>query len=89
MRRGVAVVAFRAWWYFAALEGKSFRFLGWAYLFVLAIFIVLGGKSYYALPAYPVLMAAGGVALEAIFCRARAPLDGCGVSGAVDRRRAF
>ena len=41
------------WWYFAALEGKRFRFLGWAYLFVLAIFIVLGGKSYYALPVYP------------------------------------
>ena len=52
------------WWYFAAPEGKRFRFLGWAYLFLLAIFIVLGGKSYYALPVYPVLMAAGGVALE-------------------------
>ena len=74
------------WWYFAALEGKRFRFLGWAYLFVLAIFIVLGGKSYYALPVYPVLMAAGGVALEGFLCRTRAPLDGCGVSGAADRR---
>ncbi len=54
-------------WYFAAAEGKRFRFLGWAYLIVLAIFIVLGGKSYYALPVYPVLMAAGGVALEGFF----------------------
>jgi hypothetical protein len=54
-------------WYFASPEGKRFRFLGWSYLFVLAIFIVLGGKSYYALPIYPVLMAAGGVALEAFF----------------------
>ncbi len=52
-------------WYFVAPEGKRFRFLGWSYLIVLAIFIVLGGKSYYALPIYPVLMAAGGVALEA------------------------
>jgi Dolichyl-phosphate-mannose-protein mannosyltransferase len=52
------------WWYFAAPEGKRFRFLGWSYVFVLAIFIVLGGKSYYALPIYPLLMAAGGVALE-------------------------
>ena len=54
-------------WCFAAPEGKRFRFLGWSYLFVLAIFIVLGGKSYYSLPIYPVLVAAGGVALEAFF----------------------
>jgi Dolichyl-phosphate-mannose-protein mannosyltransferase len=54
-------------WFFASPEGKRFRFLGWSYLLVLAIFIVLGGKSYYALPIYPVLMAAGGVALEAFF----------------------
>ncbi len=54
-------------WCFAAPEGKRFRFLGWSYLFVLAIFIALGGKSYYALPIYPVLMAAGGVALESFF----------------------
>src|SRR3984885_2935838 len=58
-------------WYFAAPEGKRFRFLGWAYLLVLVIFIVLGGKSYYALPIYPVLMAAGGVALEAFFAAAK------------------
>jgi hypothetical protein len=51
-------------WYFREGEGRRFRFLGWAYLIVLAIFIFLGGKTYYALPAYPFLMAAGGVALE-------------------------
>ena len=55
------------WWYFAAPEGKLFRFLGWAYLSVLVIFIALSGKSYYALPVYPPLMAAGGVALEPFF----------------------
>ncbi len=54
-------------WYFAAPEGKPFRFLGWAYLVVMVIFIGLDGKSYYALPVYPVLMAAGGVALEKLF----------------------
>jgi hypothetical protein len=31
---------------------------------VLAVFIVLDGKSYYVLPAYTMLMAAGGVAIE-------------------------
>jgi Dolichyl-phosphate-mannose-protein mannosyltransferase len=52
-----------AWCFFAG-AGKPFRFLGWAYLVVLAIFVMLGGKSYYALPVYPMLMAAGGVAFE-------------------------
>ncbi len=51
-------------WYFAAPAGKRFRFLGWSYLLVLAIFIGFDGKSYYALPVYPVLMSAGGVAIE-------------------------
>jgi hypothetical protein len=53
-------------WFFAR-EGKRFRFLGWTYLIVLTIFISLGGKSYYALPVYPPLMAGGGVALERAF----------------------
>jgi hypothetical protein len=54
-------------WFFAAPEGKRFRFLGWAYLIVMIIFIVLHGKSYYALPIYPILMASGGFALEQTF----------------------
>ena len=49
-------------WFFAMPEGKRFRFFGWAYLIVMAIFIVLHGKTYYPLPFYPILMAAGGVA---------------------------
>jgi hypothetical protein len=51
-------------WFFFAREGKRFRFLGWAYLIVLAVFMFLGGKSYYALPVYPILMAAGGAAFD-------------------------
>ncbi len=51
-------------WYFFAADGRKFRFLGCAYLIVLAVFIAFDGKSYYALPVYPVLMAAGGVAIE-------------------------
>ena len=46
-------------WYFTSGEAKRFRFLGWAYLIVLAIFMILGGKPYYALPVYPILFAAG------------------------------
>jgi hypothetical protein len=51
-------------WYLRSSEAKRFRFLGWTYLIVLAIFVILGGKSYYALPVYPILFAAGGVVLE-------------------------
>ncbi|MGH9714932.1 MAG: ArnT family glycosyltransferase [Candidatus Acidiferrales bacterium] len=51
-------------WYLFGEGGKRFRFLGWAYLIVVAVFIVLHGKSYYAVPVYPVLAAAGGVAFE-------------------------
>jgi Dolichyl-phosphate-mannose-protein mannosyltransferase len=54
-------------WYFLGTEGKRFRFLAWTYLIVMAIFIAFDGKSYYALPIYPVLFAAGGVALETYF----------------------
>jgi hypothetical protein len=53
-------------WFFGSREGKRFRFLGWAYLIVVAIFIVLNGKTYYPLPVYPILMAAGGVAFESL-----------------------
>ena len=52
-----------AWLMFSA-SGRKFRFLGWAYLVVMVVFIALGGKSYYPIPAYPMLMAAGGILLE-------------------------
>ena len=52
--------------YFFSSEEKRFRFLGWAYLIVLGVFIGLGGKSYYPLPIYPLLMAAGGAEIERI-----------------------
>jgi len=51
-------------WAFLSREGKRFSFLGWSYLIVLALFIVLHGKSYYVLPVYPALVALGAVAFE-------------------------
>ena len=53
-------------WLLAARDGKRFRFLGCAYLVVMAIFMVADGKTYYPMAAYPMLMAAGGVAFEKI-----------------------
>ena len=43
---------------------KKYRLFAWAYLVMLAIFIALKGKPYYASPFYPILLAAGAVAIE-------------------------
>jgi hypothetical protein len=52
-------------WLFFGREGRRYRVLGWTYIVLLALFIVLGGKNYYLAPAYPMLLAAGAVAFEA------------------------
>lgn len=44
-------------------EGK-YRVIGYTYLTVLIIFILLRGKSYYLAGLYPILFAAGGVSWE-------------------------
>lgn len=51
-------------WLFVSRQGKRCRFLAWAYLIVLGLFMTLGGKTYYPLPVYPILIASGGVAWE-------------------------
>jgi hypothetical protein len=43
---------------------KNYRLLGFIFLFVLLLFILLQGKSYYTLGLYPVLMAAGSIIWE-------------------------
>jgi hypothetical protein len=44
---------------------RAWRVLGWTYVLVLTLFIAARGKDYYVAPAYPMLFAAGAVALEA------------------------
>ncbi|HEY4271481.1 MAG TPA: glycosyltransferase family 39 protein [Candidatus Udaeobacter sp.] len=51
-------------WLFGSRNGRRYRAIGISYLVTLAEFIVLHGKSYYLAPAYPMLFAAGGVAIE-------------------------
>jgi Dolichyl-phosphate-mannose-protein mannosyltransferase len=53
-------------WLLAARDAKPVRFLAFAYLIVLGIVMAFGEKTYYPLPAYPMLAAAGGVALERV-----------------------
>jgi hypothetical protein len=51
-------------WSLLAGRGRSFRVLGWTYLTLLATMMALHGKDYYLAPAYPMLLAAGAVAVE-------------------------
>lgn len=53
------------WYFLISREGKSFRFLGWTYLFLLAEMLILRGRIYYLAPIYPMLFAAGAVFIEA------------------------
>jgi hypothetical protein len=52
-------------WYFLFGRGSKYRILGWTYLALLVIFIILHGKNYYLVPIYPVLLAGGAVTIEA------------------------
>ncbi|UAY54634.1 glycosyltransferase family 39 protein [Arachidicoccus terrestris] len=45
-------------------EGKKYRFAGFAFLFVLIILLILHGKNYYTLGAFPMLFAFGAYAIE-------------------------
>src|SRR5205807_8174654 len=54
-------------WVFGSRDGRRYMALGILYLVMLVEFIILHGKSYYLAPAYPMLLAAGGVAVERVF----------------------
>jgi hypothetical protein len=54
---------------FAAPALKPFRLIGWAVLVPWLTLIVLHGKPYYVGATYPMLFAAGGVALESAAAR--------------------
>jgi hypothetical protein len=66
----VPLVLAGLWFYFANPQGKQFRVLGWT-SFVLLILVMFSanGRPYYVAPAYPMLFAAGAVAMEAWFSR--------------------
>ena len=65
----MTAVTFPVWllgglYFFFWQRGKLFRVLGWAFVSVLLIFIVLHGKDYYAAPVYPMMLAGGAIAIE-------------------------
>jgi len=53
-------------------QGRRFAPLAWTYLFILVVMMVApNGRVYYAAPAYPMLFAAGAVAIEPWLSRPR------------------
>ncbi len=55
--------------FFFAKAGKPFRLFGWVFVSILTLFLLTRAKTYYLAPAYPFLLAGGGVAIEAFLER--------------------
>jgi hypothetical protein len=53
-------------YFFMAADGKRYRMVGWMYVIPLALFFFAKGRGYYMAPAYPMLLAAGGVVEEKV-----------------------
>lgn len=52
-------------WFAAFTQvGRPFRFTAWAYVFLIVLLILLRGKNYYSIGAYPMLFALGSFHLE-------------------------
>ncbi|BDX38881.1 hypothetical protein CYCD_22360 [Tenuifilaceae bacterium CYCD] len=60
----VLIAAFVGLFFYRKFE--DYRVIGFVYLIVITIFILLKAKGYYALGLYPVLLVFGGVFLESI-----------------------
>jgi len=58
------VIAAGLAWLLLSKREKRFRAVGWAFLIVIIVVMTLHGKSYYPVPFYSILLAAGSVALE-------------------------
>jgi hypothetical protein len=52
------------WFFLMSRRGAAFRFLGWTYCFLLMEFLIVRGRIYYLAPIYPMLFAAGAIAIE-------------------------
>ncbi len=61
---GAPICVAGLWFFLGSRQGREYRFLGWTYCFLLAEFLILRGRIYYLAPIYPMLFAAGAVAME-------------------------
>jgi len=56
-------------YYFFSREARSYRNFGWTFLITILSFMLLHGKDYYTAPAYPMMLAAGGLLAERLLSR--------------------
>jgi hypothetical protein len=61
---GAPICVAGLWFFLRSRQGEAYRFLGWTYVFLLAEFLIFRGRIYYLAPIYPMLFAAGAVAVE-------------------------
>jgi len=52
------------YFYVAEEQGRRFRFVGWTFVLLFVGGMIIEAKTYYLAPAYPMLLAAGAVAIE-------------------------
>lgn len=64
-------------------DGRPYRVLGWIWAAVFVLLLAAKSKIYYLAPAYPALLACGGVALERWAARRRRAWIGPALVGAV------
>lgn len=51
-------------YYLFSGPGRQFRLFGWMYLAIFILFILTRAKTYYIAPVYPIMFAAGAIAIE-------------------------
>ncbi len=51
-------------WFAFSQAGRRYSIVGWGFVSVLGLMLLLKGKFYYVAPAYPAIFAAGAVSLE-------------------------
>ncbi len=51
-------------WLFFARDAKNFRALGWMFVVTFGFFMLARAKDYYTAPVYPIVFAAGAIAVE-------------------------
>jgi hypothetical protein len=52
------------WWYVFSTDGEPYRPLGWIFIVTFTVLFVVKSKVYYLAPTFPMLIAAGAVAIE-------------------------